>query len=119
MKSEKESTVTDYIATLSAEEFAYAGGIWHESNTNYYLYNKTYDWFLLSLYKITANEIHPIFVTSEQVDSGSWWYTYNGMGSIIEISCIYSISLRPSIVLNNDIKYVSGNGTKNNAYTIE
>ncbi len=118
-KSENESTIKDYIATLSAEELAYLGAKWNTSNTNYYLYNKSHDWVLLSLHKIVGNEIHPFFVASEKVDSGSWWHTYNGMGSIIEMSYGLSLRLRPSIVLKEDIKLIDGNGTKEYAYKID
>ena len=116
-KSAKESTIKDYIATLSAEELAYSGAKWNESNTNYYLYNKTHDWLLLSLQKIVDNQIHPFFVSSEINENADWW-KFVGKGSIIELTCTKSLYLRPSIVLNSGIKIIGGDGTEENAYKI-
>ncbi len=118
LKSEKESTVKDYVATLSAEEVAYAGARWSNSNTNYYLYNKTHDWLLLSLYKINVNRIHVFHVAGE---TGPWWTGYSGKGSLLDIEYYNYNSkyLRPSIVLKSNIKLISGDGTKNNAYKVD
>ena len=114
-KSEKESTVIDYIATLSAEEAVLAGAKWNTSNINYYLYIPSSNWLLMSLFKIESNQIHPYFISKENLESK--WYV--GKGSLIETAPDSNANLRPSIVLKYGIEYISGNGTMEQPYEIK
>ncbi len=114
-KSKNESTVKNYIATLSAEEAVLAGAKWNTSNINYYLYIPSSNWLLMSLFKIESNQIHPYFISKENLESK--WYV--GKGSLIETAPDSNANLRPSIVLKYGIEYISGNGTMEQPYEIK
>ncbi len=104
-----------YIGLLTADEVAFAGGVSttleNHNNPNYYL-SAPYYWWTSSI---------------SLIDNGSSDCAIDITGNNSNISSIGSLSVggsdtrhpRPSIVLNKGIKITSGNGTKDNAYTIE
>ncbi len=106
-KNEKHKS---YIGTLTADEVAFAGGIYEIANINYYLIN------------------------NYQINEEKWWWTLSI--AAFEVSCDQAFSvgyngildygrvryskdyLRPSIVLATNTLINGGNGTKANPYKV-
>ena len=113
---ETDNNFDSYISTLTADEVAFAGArVTYESdagNHNCYLYlidNSNVWWRTLTPLFQTSNE------TNETYDSAFCVYPNTFVANCGVISGPF---IRPSIVLNNNIKYISGNGTKQTPYEI-
>ena len=91
------------IGLLTYDEVVYAGGYCNQINSNYYLYNSTY------------------FLTISPAGfDGSYarvWDMFAGPLSGPYVSSVRC--LRPVLILNADTKISSGDGTKENPFTIQ
>ena len=94
------------IGTLTVDEIVYAGALYDEENTNYYLYNSEIEnlWWTSSLARKDDSSIYPFLVSSN--------------GSLTEsvASTLYR-GVRPVINLSRNTK-VSGTGTLTDPYTV-
>lgn len=94
------------IGTLTVDEIVYAGALYDEENTNYYLYNSEIDnlWWTSSLARKDDSSIYPFLVSPN--------------GSLTEsvASTLYR-AVRPVINLSRNTK-VSGTGTLTDPYTV-
>ncbi len=109
---DKQNGVTDYVATLTADEVILAGGAIYSGNKYFYLNAQTTWWWTLSLmgYDYYASNITfgMAFVTTMET---------KGLG--LNTYPIYWAfpSIRPAIVLKANTN-VSGEGTKTNPYVV-
>ena len=95
------------IGLISADEFIYAGGLYGEENTKFYLYNEEIDnyWWTSSLSKSDEENFFPFII--------------NGNGSLADnISGLLYRSLRPVISLNRTVT-VTGTGTLDDPYVVK
>ena len=94
------------IGMLTVDEIVYAGALYDEENTNYYLYNSEIDnlWWTSSLARKDDSSIYPFLVSPN--------------GSLTEsvASTLYR-GVRPVINLSRNTK-VSGTGTLTDPYTV-
>ena len=94
------------IGTLTVDEIVYAGALYDEENTNYYLYNSEIEnlWWTSSLARKDDSSIYPFLVSPN--------------GSLTEsvASTLYR-GVRPVINLSRNTK-VSGSGTLTDPYTV-
>lgn len=94
------------IGTLMVDEIVYAGALYDEENTNYYLYNSEIEnlWWASSLARKDDSSIYPFLVSPN--------------GSLTEsvASTLYR-GVRPVINLSRNTK-VSGTGTLTDPYTV-
>ena len=94
------------IGTLTVDEIVYAGALYDEENTNYYLYNSEIEnlWWTSSLARKDDSSIYPFLVSPN--------------GSLTEsvASTLYR-GVRPVINLSRNTK-VSGTGTLTDPYTV-
>lgn len=94
------------IGTLTVDEIVYAGALYDEENTNYYLYNSEIEnlWWTSSLARKDDSSIYPFLVSPN--------------GSLTEsvASTLYR-AVRPVINLSRNTK-VSGSGTLTDPYTL-
>ncbi len=106
--------VTKYypIGLITADEAAYAGGVYAVSNNTYYLYNGNYYWTISPSYFYVASQhasVMIVYSTGTLTDNG---VTYTGYG------------LRPAVSLNYNVQatYNTGGtdapGTVNNPYVV-
>lgn len=97
---------TSRIGLLTADEVVYAGGLYKEENTDYYLYNEEIEnlWWTMSLAKLSDEEFYPFLVN----ESGELIDNINGS--------LYR-SLRPVISLNRTVT-VTGTGTLDDPYVV-
>ena len=97
---------TSKIGILSVDEIVFAGALYGEENTDYYLYNEEIDnlWWTSSLSKNDDDNFYPFLVNEngELVD--------NINGSLYR-------NFRPVISLNRNVT-VSGSGTVDDPYTV-
>ncbi len=97
---------TSKIGLLTVDEVVFAGGLYGEENTDYYLYNEEIDnlWWTISLSKEDNDTFYPFLVneTGEIVDNIS--------GSLYR-------GFRPVISLNRNV-LVSGSGTIDDPYVV-
>ncbi len=106
--TDKTNGVTDYVATLTADEVVLAGAE-YETPHNYYYLPISNSWWTLS----PAYNYYAIFVF--KVDAALNVQDIRSEGPSIPI---YKYYLRPSIVLKKGIT-VSGEGTKTNPYVVQ
>ena len=94
------------IGTLTVDEIVYAGALYDEENTNYYLYNSEIEnlWWTSSLARKDNSSIYPFLVSPN--------------GSLTEsvASTLYR-GVRPVINLSRNTK-VSGSGTLTDPYNV-
>lgn len=101
-----------YAALISTDEVSFAGGTITDTNTDYYLYSSTGDYWTLSSagFNISGG------------DSYMWWMylvNENGLIKAIETETVYAESLiYPTISLDDTSIYLEGNGTFENPYKI-
>ena len=85
------------VGLITTEEYLKAGGV------NSYLNNNTYFWTLNESEDKKAYYIHSEGGINNEISSGSNFYSYG---------------VRPVVLLNKDVPYLSGNGTKDEPYII-
>lgn len=97
---------TSKIGLLTADEVVYAGGVYDEENTAYYLYNSEIEsaWWVSSLSNSDEDDYYPFVVGS------------NGDLNDDASGTLYR-SLRPVISLNRTVK-VTGTGTSTDPYVV-
>ncbi len=93
------------IGLITADEVAYAGGVWATTNKSYYLYTGQYYWTMspFRFYSIYA------------------WVIYVGSGTLFAFngnSVDTSRGVRPVINLRSDVTISSGDGTATNPYVV-
>ena len=103
--SNKGNKALDYpIGLITADEVAYAGGVYSVSNTSYYLYTLSSYWTMSprSFYGAAAYE---------------WRVNASGYltGNLVDVS----VRARPVINLISGIELTSGDGTSSNPYAIQ
>ncbi len=100
--SSSDNRVTP-MGLISADEVAFAGGVYNKSNTSYYLYNNDYYW-TMSPYSFSNSYARVFFVTP----SGNLDYLVGG-------SVINTFGVRPVINLRSDIP-LTGSGTTSDPF---
>ena len=89
------------IGLISADEVAYAGGVWTTSNTSYYLYTNSAYW-TMSPYWYNGSAV--VFGVNTNGYLGSW-------------SVDFALGVRPVINLRGDLS-VTGTGTSTDPYEV-
>ena len=89
------------IGLITADEVAYAGGVYGRSNSSYYLYTNSTYWTMSPSYFPYA-----------------YVFLVNSNGGLSWNSVDYANGVRPAINLRSDITISSGDGTSSNPYTI-
>ena len=104
--STKGNKALDYpIGLITADEVSYAGGVYNEINTSYYLYTGDYYWTMSPSYFHGA--------------SGAYEWFAGPDGSLFDFSVDHSFGARPVINLKSGIEITSGDGTIGNEYIIK
>jgi len=107
LKTTTNGTTKYYkIGLLTADEAAFAGGVFNVRNNTYYLYNGNAYWLL-----------SPFYFNASRVRAGVWFVNSNGYLDYGIVTNGYG--MRPAVSLKSTvtIEYV-GNGTINNPYVI-
>ena len=92
------------VALLTADEIVYAGAVYIQRNSSYYLYNNA-SWWTMSPNHFPGSHAHVFYVNS--TGSLDFGYVYNIDG------------VRPSISLKKEIKVeAGGDGTAENPYVV-
>ena len=97
---------TSKIGILSADEVIFAGALYNEENTSFYLYNEEIEnlWWTSSLSKKDENAIYPFLV--------------NAKGELVDdVNGSLYRNFRPVISLNRNVK-VTGTGTADDPYVV-
>jgi hypothetical protein len=96
--------VSASIGLLAYDEAVYAGGYYAEANSDYYLYNSSVIWWMMSPNGFTS--------------SSSIWAIYHT--GLIGHGAVYStaVVIRPVLVLKADTQIFLGNGAKDNPYVL-
>ena len=91
------------IGLISADEVAYAGGVYGQNNTSYYLYTNSYYWTM-----------------SPYTFYGTAYVFYVGYnGDLVNIHVDWTVpGVRPVINLKANVQITSGNGSSSNPYVI-
>ena len=94
------------IGLITADEVIYAGGLYQENNTSYYLYNSniTSSWWTMTPATGSESSMNP-FVVNENGALGS------------DTAGNYNRGVRPVISLMKNIE-VAGDGTIDNPYVV-
>ena len=92
------------IGLITADEVAYAGGVYNQTNENYYLYTNSYYW-TMSPYFFGNGFAHVLRVYSD--------------GNLSNRSVNNTFGVRPVINLKADTIISSGDGTSSNPYVVE
>ena len=90
------------IGLITADEVAYAGGVYDVSNVGYYLYTGQLYW-TMSPHEYNNSSAQVFFINSD--------------GSLNEIMVAYAAGVRPVINLKADTKF-EGSGTSSDPYTV-
>lgn len=97
--------LTYLIALLTADEVAYAGGVYHTANNSYYL-NNDLGWWLLSPSYFNGSKALVFQVYAE--------------GYLNDYTVDFSYGIRPAVSLKAGTRIISGgNGTRENPYVVE
>ena len=100
---EGNGALTYPIGLITADEVAYAGGVYGTNNTSYYLYTGQWYWTISPLSFSGGASVFRVF-SAGNLDSSS---VYNSLG------------VRPAINLRADVTISSGDGTSSNPYVVE
>ena len=104
-----------FIGILNADEISFAGARYIVANQNLYLLNE---------YQKSKEEFSWWTLTPERFflfvfGSGDFMYVFDNEGKFDNRFVHNSLSVRPSIVLKNDTRILSGDGTQSNPYVIQ
>ena len=102
--SDGNKALTYPIGLISADEVAYAGGVWATNNTSYYLYTGQNYW-TMSPRNFNGGNARVFYVDS----TGS----LNGNGNVTN-----AYGVRPVVNLKADVQISTGSGTSSNPYVI-
>ena len=101
--SQGNGTLQYPIGLITADEVAYAGGVYGLNNTSYYLYTGQNYW-TMSPYNFGGGYAYMFFVNSD---------------GLLRSTDVYgTIGIRPVINLKADIQITGGNGTSTNPYIV-
>ena len=91
------------IGLISADEVAYAGGVFAASNTSYYLYTNSVYWTM-----------------SPSIFNGTYAFVFvvYSVGNLTDNIVYYTNGVRPVINLKANVKITRGNGSSSNPYVI-
>ena len=92
------------IGLITADEVAYAGGVWNTTNQSYYLYTNQWYWTMSPSY-VNGSGLAIVFAVDSNGGLGYW-----------NVDLAYGV--RPVINLKADVTISSGNGTSSNPYVI-
>ena len=101
--SNGNKALTNPIGLITADEVAFAGGVWGTNNTSYYLYTAQNYW-TMSPYGFNGSSAYVFYVNS----SGDLYY--NGV--------YVTYGVRPVINLKADVQITGGNGSSGSPYVI-
>ncbi len=102
--SSQGNKALDYpIGLITADEVAYAGGVWNTANSGYYLYTGRVYWTM------SPSNFH--------TNGTAYVYYVNGNGSLNDDSVPTLINVRPVINLSPDVT-ITGSGTSTDPYTV-
>ncbi len=102
--SKKGNKALQYpIGLITADEVAYAGGVFNTTNTSYYLYTNQNYW-TMSPHLFNAN-------------SFAWVSIADSNGKLRDVGAAGTCGVRPVINLKADVQ-ISGNGTADNPYVV-
>ncbi len=101
-----------YVGTLTADEVVFAGSKYDTTNYKYYLVNDYFKNNSIHFWTLTPFTFSKMnkYSTAIQVNGDTGGWTGSGV--------INMLNFRPSIILKYDVRYVSGDGTKANAYKV-
>ena len=103
--SSKGNKALDYpIGLITADEVAYAGGVYNQNNTSYYLYIDVFYWTMTP---------HTMLYEIADVWCNDHWNRLNKSNVGYNVGWI-----RPVINLKSDVRISSGDGTSSNPYEI-
>ena len=102
--SNNNDIYTTKVGLITADEVAYAGGVWGQNNNSYYLYTGQFYWTISPSYFASTGYANVYFVRSD--------------GNLRSYSLDNVIGVRPVINLSADITISSGDGTQSNPYVI-
>ena len=106
LKTEDNGTTKYYkIGLLTADEAAFAGGVYNVENKNYYLYNGHYYW-LLSPFDFVTTDVRAVV-----------WFVYSA-GDLSGDVVTGGLGVRPAVSLKSTASVSGGDGTINNPYII-
>jgi hypothetical protein len=93
------------VALLTADEIAYAGGVYKSSNSTYYLYSEHYWWAMTPFYF---------------QDTASYVGDTRSDGALSSRGSAYtSAGVRPAVSLKPGIKYIGGDGSSSSPYIVK
>ena len=95
------------IGLITADEVAYAGGVYGTNNTSYYLYTGEYYWTMTPI-SFYSSSIAFVYLITDSIFSGGF-FGYNWVNE--------SYGVRPVINLRADVQ-LSGSGTASDPYTV-
>ena len=98
------------VGTLTADEMMFAGGARFDFNRSYYLYNSYQHDNELEAWSLSPHDFYNGVADSV--------YTLDNDGYVGFQTINNDEAFRPAVLLKNDIEIASGDGTKNNPYTI-
>ena len=90
------------IGLITADEVAFAGGVYGTNNTSYYLYTGQNYWTM----------------SPSRYSAGAWGFRVNSNGQLDSPYVIYTYGVRPVINLKADTQFSEGNGTATNPYVV-
>ena len=99
-------SLSNPIGLITADEVAFAGGVYLTSNTSYYLYTGSYYWTMSPFYFDASNSHADVFY----VGPNGWLHFYN---------VNFTIGVRPVINLKATTTISSGNGTAQNPFIVD
>ncbi len=101
--SKGNHALTYPIGLITADEVAYAGGVWATSNSSYYLYNGEYYWTMSPNYF---------------VDNSAWMLSVDSDGNLRINYADRSNGVRPVLNLDAGVTIKSGNGTADSPFVV-
>ena len=103
--SQGNKALTYPIGLITADEVAYAGGVYGQTNESYYLYTNSNYWTMSPSYFNSSNSRASVF----GVSSGGGFGLNNVLGAL---------GVRPVINLKSSVQITGGDGSSGNPYVI-
>ena len=101
--SQGNKALTYPIGLITADEVAYAGGVYGNSNSSYYLYTNSVYWTMSPCW-FGGRWVYMFFVGTDGILS------WDGVH--------FAVGVRPVINLKANVQITGGNGTSSNPYVI-
>lgn len=103
--SKGNKALTYPIGLITADEAAYAGGVYNVANNSYYLYNGS-DYWTMSSYNFFSS-----------TKAANW--RVNSSGSLYHTSTNLALMVRPVINLKSNVEITKGTGTSADPYIVK